>query len=199
MKRSGRQEGVEAFLVATVLEKKPAAIPPFEAIKAEVIEGAKTGKIDGLRKEKAKERAFTDAQDLFNQRADSTSLDALLEKYKAPEGLAADRLSVQESNLFSLSPISDYIAGIGNSAETMFAAFQMTVNDIDGPFKGSNAVYIIQLVERQEPDVETFQTDPAEKAKHQQILIQAKKRQALSNWLAARKEASELWIHPDFR
>lgn len=199
MKRSGRQEGVEAYLVATVLEKKPAAIPPFEAIKAEVIEGAKTGKIDGLRKEKAKERAFTDAQDLFNQRADSTSLDALLEKYKAPEGLAADRLSVQESNLFSLSPTSDYIAGIGNSAETMFAAFQMTVNDIDGPFKGSNAVYIIQLVERQEPDVETFQTDPAEKARHQQTLIQAKKRQALSNWLAARKEASELWIHPDFR
>ena len=199
MKRSGRQEGVEAFLVATVLEKKPAAIPPFEAIKAEVIEGEKTGKIDGLRKEKAKERAFTDAQNLFNQRADSTSLDTLIEKYKAPEGLAADRLSVQESNLFALSPTSDYIAGMGNSAETMFAAFQMTVNDIGGPFKGSNAVYIIQLVERQEPDIETFQTDPAEKAKHQQILIQAKKRQALDNWLAARKESSELWIHPDFR
>ena len=199
MKRSGRQEGVEAFLVATVLEKKPAAIPPFEAIKAEVIEGEKTGKIDGLRKEKAKERAFTDAQNLFNQRADSTSLDVLIEKYKAPEGLAADRLSVQESNLFPLSPTSDYIAGMGNSAETMFAAFQMTVNDIGGPFKGNNAVYIIQLVERQEPDVETFQTDPAEKARHQQTLIQAKKRQALDNWLAARKETSELWIHPDFR
>ena len=199
MKRSGRQEGVEAFLVATVLEKKPAAIPPFEAIKAEVIEGEKTGKIDGLRKEKAKERAFTDAQNLFNQRADSTSLDTLIEKYKAPEGLAADRLSVQESNLFALSPTSDYIAGMGNSAETMFAAFQMTVNDIGGPFKGNNAVYIIQLVERQEPDVETFQTDPAEKARHQQTLIQAKKRQALDNWLAARKESSELWIHPDFR
>ena len=198
VKRSNRQE-VDAYLVATVLEKKPAAIPPFEEIKAEVIEGAQTGKIDGLRKEKAKERAFTDAQNLFNLRADSTSLNALLEKYKAPEGLAADRLSVQESNLFSLSPTSDYIAGIGNSAETMFAAFQMQVNDIDGPFKGSNAVYIIQLVERQEPDIETFRTDPAEKARHQQTLIQAKKRQALSNWLTARKEASELWIHADFR
>ena len=199
MKRSGRQEVVEAYLVATVLEKKPAAIPPFEEIKGEVIAGAKTGKIDGLQREKAKERAFTDAQNLFNQRADSTSLDALLEKYKAPEGLAADRLSVGESNLFSLSPTSHYIAGMGESAETMFAAFQMKVNDIDGPFKGSNAVYIIQLVERQEPDVETFQTDPAEKARHQQTLIQAKKRHALSNWLAARKEASELWIHADFR
>ena len=198
VKRSSGQE-VDAYLVATVLEKKPAAIPPFEEIKAEVIEGAKTGKIDGLRKEKAKEQALADAQNLFNLRADSTSLDALLEKYKVPEGLAADRLSVQESNLFSLSPTSDYIAGMGNSAETMFAAFQMKVNDINGPFKGSNAVYIIQLVERQEPNIETFQTDPAEKARHQQTLIQAKRREALFNWLAARKEASELWIHPDFR
>ena len=127
-KRTGQE--VEAYFVATVLDKKPAAIPPFEEIKTEVIEG--TSKIDGLRKEKAKERAFADAQNLFNQRGDATSLDTLLEKYKAPEGLAADRLSIQESNPFSLSPTSDYIAGVGNSAETMFAAFQMKVDDIAG-------------------------------------------------------------------
>jgi peptidyl-prolyl cis-trans isomerase D len=194
-KRTGQE--VEAYFVATVLDKKPAAIPPFEEIKTEVIEG--TSKIDGLRKEKAKERAFADAQNLFNQRGDATSLDTLLEKYKAPEGLAADRLSIQESNPFSLSPTSDYIAGVGNSAETMFAAFQMKVDDIAGPFKGNNGVYIIQLVEREEPDVEAFKMDPAEKARHRQALIQAKKREAYLNWFAARKEASELWIHQDYR
>ena len=194
-KRTGQE--VEAYFVATVLDKKPAAIPPFEEIKTEVIEG--TSKIDGLRKEKAKERAFADAQNLFNQRGDATSLDTLLEKYKAPEGLAADRLSIQESNPFSLSPTSDYIAGVGNSAETMFAAFQMKVDDIAGPFNGNNGVYIIQLVEREEPDVEAFKTDPAEKARHRQALIQAKKREAYLNWFAARKEASELWIHQDYR
>ena len=194
-KRTGQE--VEAYFVATVLDKKPAAIPPFEEIKTEVIEG--TSKIDGLRKEKAKERAFADAQNLFNQRGDATSLDTLLEKYKAPEGLAADRLSIQESNPFSLSPTSDYIAGVGNSAETMFAAFQMKVDDIAGPFNGNNGVYIIQLVEREEPDVEAFKMDPAEKARHRQALIQAKKREAYLNWFAARKEASELWIHQDYR
>ena len=194
-KRTGQE--VEAYFVATLLDKKPAAIPPFEKIKTEVIDG--TSKIDGLKKEKAKERAFADAQNLLNQRGDATSLDALLEKYKAPEGLTADRLSVQESNPFSLSPTSDYIAGVGNSAETMFAAFQMEVNDIAGPFKGSNGVYIIQLVEREEPDVEAFRTDPAEKARHRQALIQAKKRETYLNWFAARKEASELWIHQDYR
>ena len=189
---------IEAYFVATVLDKQPAAIPPFEAIKTDVING--TSNIDGVKKEKAKERAFADAQNLFKQRADATSLDTLLQKYQAPEGLAADRLSVGESDLFSLSPTSDYIAGVGgNSAETMFAAFHMQLNDIAGPFKGSNGVYIIQLVERQEPDVETFKTDPAEKARHRQALIQAKKREAYLNWFAARKQASQLWVHQDYK
>ncbi len=184
-------ERVEAYFVATVLEKKPAAVPPFSEIKATVFSDLKT--------EKSKERAFTDAQNLFNKRADTTSLDALLEKYDAPEGLATDQLSVQESNLFALSPNSDYIAGMGSSAETMFAAFRMKVDEMGGPFKGNTAVYIVQLIEREEPDIETFQTDPAEKARHRQALIQAKKRETYLNWFAARKKASELWIHPDYR
>ena len=184
-------ERVEAYFVATVLEKKPAAVPPFSEIKPQIFSDLKT--------EKSKERAFTDAQNLFNKRADITSLDTLLEKYDTPEGLTADRLSVQESNLFALSPNSDYIAGMGSSAEAMFAAFRLKVDEIGGPFKGNNAVYIVQLVEREEPDLETFQMDPAEKARHRQALIQAKKRETYLNWFAARKKASELWIHPDYR
>ena len=184
-------EQIEAYFVATVLEKKPATIPAFSEIKPQVLSDLKT--------EKSKERAFEDAQNLFNKRADTTSLDALLEKYDAPESLATDRLSVQESNLFALSPNSDYIAGMGSSTETMFAAFQMEVDEIGGPFKGSNSVYIVQLIEREAPDIETFQMDPAEKARHRQALIQAKKRETYLNWFAARKKASELWIHPDYR
>ncbi len=184
-------EQIEAYFVATVLEKKPATIPAFSEIKPQVLSDLKT--------EKSKERAFEDAQNLLNKRADTTSLDALLEKYDAPESLATDRLSVQESNLFALSPNSDYIAGMGSSTETMFAAFQMEVDEIGGPFKGSNSVYIVQLIEREEPDIETFQMDPAEKARHRQALIQAKKRETYLNWFAARKKASELWIHPDYR
>ena len=184
-------EQIEAYFVATVLEKKPATIPAFSEIKPQVFSDLKT--------EKSKERAFEDAQNLLNKRADTTSLDALLEKYDAPESLATDRLSVQESNLFALSPNSDYIAGMGSSTETMFAAFQMEVDEIGGPFKGSNSVYIVQLIEREAPDIETFQMDPAEKARHRQALIQAKKRETYLNWFAARKKASELWIHPDYR
>ena len=189
-KKSNGEE-VEAYFVATVLEKKPTAVPPFADIKIEVINDLKT--------EKAKALALTDAQNLFNEKADITSLDTLLEKYKAPEGLAVDPLIVQESSLFALNSSSDYIAGMGNSAAVMFAAFRLKVDDIGGPFSGNTAVYIIQLVERDEPDIEMFQTDPAEKARQRQAIIQAKKRETYLNWFAARKKGSELWIHPDYR
>lgn len=186
-----RQQEVEAYLVATVLAKKPAAIPAFEEIEAQVI--------DGLRAEKAKSLAFEAAQNLFNQRADATSLDNLLKKYEIPEGLTADKFPVQESSLFSRSLTSNYVAGMGSSAEVMLAAFQMGLNDIAGPFKGDNGVYIVQLVEREEADLEAFKVDPAEKARHRQALIQAKRRETFANWFAARKEASKLWVHQDYR
>ena len=189
-KRSNSEQ-IDAYFVATVLEKKPATFPSFAEIKARIF--------SDLKAEKSKERAFTDAQNLFNKRADTTSLETLLEKYDAPEDLATDQLSVQESNLFALSPSSTYIAGMGSSAETLFAAFRMKVDEIGGPFKGDNSVYIVQLIEREEPDIETFQMDPAEKARHRQALIQAKKRETYLNWFAARKKTSELWIHPDYR
>ena len=192
-----RQQEVETYLVATVLGKKPAAIPPFDEIRAQVIDG--TSKVEGLRKEKAKTLVFEEAQSLFSQRAEAESLDDLLKKYEVPEGLTADKFSVQESNLFSRSPTSVYVAGMGNSAEVMFAAFQMKINDIAGPFKGDNGVYIIQLVEREEADVEAFKMDPAEKARHHQALVQTKKRETFANWFASRKEASKLWVHQDYR
>ena len=187
-KRTGE---VEAYFVSTVLEKKPAAIPPFAEVKTEVIEAVKEEKTAAL--------ALTDAQSLFNQHVSGESLEELLKKYKTPEDLTTDRLSVQESNLFSLSANSNYISGMGNSAEAMFAAFRMKIDEIAGPFKGDSSVYILRLVERQEPDVEAFQMDPAEKTRHLQTLIQAKKREAYLNWFAARKKVSELWIHPDYR
>lgn len=182
---------VEAFFIATVLEKKPAAIPPFAEIKATVIED--------VRLEKAKERAFADAQTLVNQHTADASLDALLKKYQPPEGLTAERLSVQESSLFARAANSDYIGGMGNSEEAMFAAFLMKVDEIRGPLKGDSAVYIVQLVERQAPDLETFKTDTDEQARHRQALIQVKKREAYLNWFAARKKQSNPWIHADYR
>ena len=188
---------VAAYFVATVLGKKPAAIPEFEDVKAEVI--------DNLRQKKAKKSTLADAQNLFNQRTDSESLDDLVKKYKAPEGISAEQKSVQESSLFNRTTGSSYVSNMGNSREVMFAAFNMSVDDVRGPFMGDESVtgdvsvYIIELVERVEPDVELFRTDPAQKAQRYQTLLQNKKENAYKNWFAARKKLANPWIHEDYR
>jgi peptidyl-prolyl cis-trans isomerase D len=182
---------ITAYFVATVLGKKPAAIPEFENVKEDVIEG--------LREKKSKERALADAQNLFNQYTDKESLDSLAKKYKAPEGITADQKSVQESNLFNLAVGSTSVSGMGNSKDAMLAAFNMSVGEVRGPFSGDSAVYIIELVERVEPDLELYQTDPTQKKQRYQTILQQKKTEAYSNWFAARKKSINPWIHEDYR
>ena len=182
---------ITAYFVATVLGKKPAAIPEFEDVKEDVIEG--------LRQKKSKERALADAQNLFNQYTDKESLDSLAKEYKAPEGITADQKSVQESNLFNLAVGSTSVSGMGNSKDAMLAAFNMSVGEVRGPFSGDSAVYIIELVERVEPDLELYQTDPTQKKQRYQTILQQKKTEAYFNWFAARKKSIDLWIHEDYR
>ena len=182
---------ITAYFVATVLGKKPAAIPEFENVKEDVIEG--------LREKKSKGRALADAQNLFNQYTDKESLDSLAKKYKAPEGITADQKSVQESNLFNLAVGSTSVSGMGNSKDAMLAAFNMSVGEVRGPFSGDSAVYIIEVVERVEPDLELYQTDPTQKKQRYQTILQQKKTEAYSNWFAARKKSINPWIHEDYR
>ncbi len=188
---------ITAYFVATVLGKKPAAIPEFEDVKEVVIEGLRY--VEGLRRKKSKEHALADAQNLFNQYADKESLDSLAKKYKAPEGITADQKSVQESNLFNLAVGSTSVSGMGNSKDVMLAAFNMSVGEVRGPFSGDSAVYIIELVERVEPDLELYQTDPTQKKQRYQTILQQKKEKAYDNWFAARKKSIALWIHEDYR
>ncbi len=185
---------VSAYFVATVLGKKPAGIPKFEDVKEEVINGR-----GGLREQKAKESALADAQKLLEQRTDTESLDDLITKYKVPEGITASEKNVGESGLFNLTVGSSYISDMGNSKEAMFAAFKMSVGDVRGPFPGDTVAYIIELVERVEPDLESFKTDPSQKTKRIQTLLQQKKQNAYKNWLAARENVANIWIHEDYR
>lgn len=195
--------GITAYFVATVLGKKPAAIPEFEDVKEVVIEGLSYAQnsryVEGLRDKKSKERALVDAQNLFNQYTDKESLDSLAKKYKVPEGITADQKSVQESNLFNLVVGSTSVSGMGNSKDAMLAAFNMSVGEVRGPFSGDSAVYIIEVVERIEPDLELYQTDPTQKKQRYQTILQQKKTEAYFNWFAARKKSIDLWIHEDYR
>ena len=189
---------ITAYFVATVLGKKPPMIPQFDEVKTEVINEFQT--------KKSKESALVAAQALFEMDADKESLDDLIKKYEAPEGSNTSEKSVQESSLFNLNKGSSYISGMGNSKDAMFAAFSMSVGEVSGPFQGDSAAYIIELVERVEPDLETDQTDPSQKAKRSQTLLDQKKTlldekkgNVYDNWLAARKKAANIWIHEDYR
>ncbi len=182
---------VSAYFVATLLGKKPAAIPQYDEVKADVI--------NDLRTEKSKESAFAAAKSLYSQRAEGELLDSLIKKYKAPEGVASSEKTVQESSLFNRTAGSSYVSGMGNSKDVMFAAFNMSVGDVRGPYQGDTSVYIIELVERVEPDLELFQTDPSQKTKRYQTILQQKKQDAYDNWFAARKKVANVWVHEDYR
>ena len=180
-----KQNGdIDAYFVVKVLEKKHAAMPTFETVKAQVI--------DDIKGEKAKQLALEDAQKLVALRASDESLEDLVKKYEAPEDIATKEREVKESNLFALSPNSGYITGLGTCRDAMFAAFGMELNEVAGALQGVNAAYIIQLVEREEPDMEKFENDEAERATVRRTLLRAKQTEIYRNWLATLKKSAQI-------
>jgi peptidyl-prolyl cis-trans isomerase D len=180
-----KQNGdIDAYFVMKVLEKKHATVPEFEAVKAQVI--------DDIKGEKAKQLALEDAQRLLTLRAPDESLEDLVKRYEAPEEITNKEREVKESNLFALSPNSGFISGMGTCRDAMFAAFGMELNEVQGGIQGDNIAYIIQLVEREEADMEKLANDPAERAKIHKSLLQTKQTQIYRNWLATLKKGAQI-------
>ena len=180
-----RQNGdIDAYFVMKVLKKKRATVPEFETVKAQVI--------DDIKGEKAKQLALEDAQKLIGLRAADESLEDLVKKYEAPEEITNKEREVKESNLFVLSPNSGFISGMGTCRDAMFAAFAMELNEVQDGIQGDNAAYIIQLVEREEADMEKLANDSAERAKIHKSLLQAKQTEIYRNWLATLKKGAQI-------
>ncbi|MCE2394779.1 peptidyl-prolyl cis-trans isomerase [Candidatus Poribacteria bacterium] len=180
-----KQNGeINAYFVVKVLEKKRATVPEFETVKAQVI--------DDLKGEKAKQLALEDAQRLVSLRVSDESLEDLVKKYEAPEEITKKEREVEESKLFDLSPNSGYISGLGTCRDAMFAAFEMELNEVANALQGGGAAYIIQLVEREEPDMEKFENDSAERAKIRRALLQGKQTEIYRNWLATLKKSAQI-------
>ena len=180
VKKSSGSRELEAYFIATVIDKKIEGIPSFENVKDKVV--------DDLKSEKAKELALKDANKLFNQLTESESLDDLVSRYIAPEGLSRQNLEVKESGLFSLSATSDYISNMGSSKEAMFSAFQMKLSEIRGPIQGSSDCFIIQLTEIDEPDTGKLKNEISEQLKVRKSLLQSKKSSTYNNWYSAMRQ-----------
>ena len=180
-----KQNGdIDAYFVVKVLEKKHAAMPTFETVRAQVI--------DDIKGEKAKQLALEDAQKLVALRASDESLEDLVKKYEAPEEITKKEREVKESNLFTLLPNNGYISGLGICRDAMFAAFEMELNEVADALQGENAAYIIQLVEREEPDMEKFENDTAERTSIRRTLLQTKQTEIYRNWLATLKKGAQI-------
>ena len=81
---------------------------------------------------------------------------------------------------------------MGSCRDAMFAAFRMELNEVQGAIQGDNAAYIIQLVEREEPDMEKFENDPAERTKIYKTLLQTKQTEIYRSWLATLKKGAQI-------
>ncbi len=182
---------IAAYFVAIVLDKKPGSIPDFESVRTEVVED--------FRQERAKQMALEDAKKLIDQHSDGESLEKLVEKYVPADDVTSENREVKESDSFSLSPRVSYIPGMGRCRDAMLAAFNLELNAVGGPYEGNTAFYIVQLVDREEADIEKFQNDPEERVKLRRTVLQSKKNDVYSNWFAARKNQTPTEVHADFR
>jgi peptidyl-prolyl cis-trans isomerase D len=185
VKRSNGE--VEGFFVAIVLEKKTAAIPAFEDVKPAV-------KSD-LKEEKAKQLALEDAGKVMSARQGDRSLEEVLKGYTSPEGTSIKDKKIEESGLFTLSVNSTYISNMGACQDAMFKAFQMELNEVAGPFEGDVAHYIIQLIEREEADMEKLTSESKVKAKVMKTLLQSKKNEEFTNWYNSMRKRITITDH----
>jgi len=175
----------KAYFIAKVIDQKLAHIPVIDDIKDEVS--------NDIKDEEAKKLAFKAAQSLMNQRSGSEYLEELSKKYKPAEEKTPKELTVKETQLFAIST-SGYVSGMGTSKDTMLAAFSMKQDAVKGPFDGRNGSYIIQLVERQDFDLQKFQEDEEERIKIRGNLLQQKKNQIFQTWYEGIKEQAEIVV-----
>jgi len=70
----------------------------------------------------------------------------------------------------------------------------MKQDAVKGPFDGRNGSYIIQLVERQDFDLQKFQEDEEERIKIRGNLLQQKKNQIFQTWYEGIKEQAEIVV-----
>ena len=71
---------------------------------------------------------------------------------------------------------------MGACQDAMFKAFQMDLNEVAGPFEGDVAHYLIQIVERDEADIEKLKNDPKVRTETLKKLVQAKKNEVFTDW-----------------
>lgn len=177
----GYRGDINSYFVVKLLDKKTAHIPEFTEVKDDVKDDMKT--------EKAEDLAFETAKKLMEKLESDDTLEDLAEKYESSE--ENKKKEVKESKPFALST-GGYISGLGRAREVMLAAFNMELNEIAGPLRGSNGAYIIQLVEREEAEVKKLDENREELVKTRKELLQQLENQVYQNWYEGIKSQAKI-------
>jgi len=158
---------IVGHFIFKVIDKEAGGLPGLDDVRARVT--------SDFRNEKAKELAMAEARKILASKEADDDLDKLAEK---------NELKVSESELFALS-MNGYMAGkptAVSSKTAMPKAFNMEIGEMAGPFEGRNGAYIIQLVEREEPDYKKLEENESEKKSLRDQIVRQKQQKIYKAW-----------------
>lgn len=102
------------------------------------------------------------------------------------EVAAEDSLTVLETKPFNLD---GYINRIGRDVQFAGTAFRLGLNEISEPVKGNRGYFLIQVIEKQEPDMNAFQSL---KKSRKQALFQKKQQEYFTAWIDNLKSKADI-------
>lgn len=161
----GPVETARGIYLLKLKEKKPAAVPPLDRIRAQVESRTKESKARELAKKKAEEAL------------------SQLSKGGAPK--------LQETGSFAYSDRNPDIPRIGKSLDLMEAAFALTNASptAKAPFKVGDRWYAIKLKGRIAADTAQFQRT---KEQIKQTILPRKQQEAMDSWLKGLKDKAKI-------
>jgi peptidyl-prolyl cis-trans isomerase D len=170
----GPFENETGFYVVSILEKIAAGVPDLERIREHVKMA--------LVRDRQKELALQKALDLQQQLAEGMSLDA---------AAAAASLTVDQTNFFARR---DYVPQIGRSNEFLGTAFGLQEGGRSDVVETDRGFYILQVVARQQADLEQFQT---QEQALKLDLLRRKQNRAYNDWFEGVMRGAEIEDYRD--
>ncbi len=163
----------DGYYILQMIEKIPEQISPLKDVKDKLT-------VD-LKKEKREAAAKAAAENLLAALKSGKSLE---------QAAAGQKLTVETSGYFKRN---DAIPGIGYDQNILAAAFGLSDRKqlVDHVMKGEKGFYVIAFKDRKPADPQAFEK---EKAKLREVLLQQKKRNAFTEWVAGLRKKSEITI-----
>lgn len=160
------------YVIARLLEKKEASIPPLAEVREAVLIAVK--------RQKAEDRALERAKALI----------PVLEKGEDFHAVARrEDLKVMDTGLFSrATPLADKEL----AQELGQAPFSVKTGGVSAPIIGRRGVYLLKVVERQPPDQKGFEVARAELEKQ---LLEQKRTQVWQAWLGALRAQAKIEVN----